>query len=163
MAHFQEVSGITSELDVIELKENTKDGKYILHKLPGNRKPPTITPKRAKNASMDLWEWHKKIYQGDISGARKNGSIVVYDYTNSEVTRYNFINAWPSKVTTSALKAGANEIGTKEVTTLSGELQSVKRHPPPPTPRPPAASSEPSSHPCRPTPPTSPAQRPTSN
>ena len=51
IAQFQEVSGIVSELDVIELKENTKDGKYILHKLPGNRKPPSITLKRAKNSS----------------------------------------------------------------------------------------------------------------
>src|SRR6266446_1468728 len=110
IAQFQEVSGITSELDVIELKENTKDGKYILHKLPGNRKPPTITLKRAKNASTDLWDWHQKAYQGKISDARKNGSVVVHGYDNAEVSRFNFVNAWPSKVSTSALKAGANEV-----------------------------------------------------
>jgi phage tail-like protein len=126
LAQFQEVSGITSELDVIELKENTRDGKFILHKLPGNRKPPTITLKRAKNASTDLWEWHKKMYQGNIVDARKHGSIVMYDYTNTEVSRYNFINAWPSKVTTSALKAGANEIVTEEVTIVCEELERVK-------------------------------------
>ena len=126
LAQFQEVSGITSELDVIELKENTKDGKYILHKLPGNRKPPTITLKRAKNSSMDIWNWHQQIYQGKVSDARKNGSIVVYDYTNQEVTRYNFTNAWPSKVTTSALKSGGNEIVTEEVTMVCEELERVK-------------------------------------
>ncbi len=126
LAQFQEVSGITSELDVIELKENTKDGKYVLHKLPGNRKPPTITLKRAKNSSTDLWDWHKKIYEGKVSDARKNGSIVMYDYTNSEVSRYNFTNAWPSKVTTSALKAGANEIVTEEVTIVCEALERIK-------------------------------------
>src|SRR6266851_4767989 len=126
IAQFQEVSGITSELDVIELKENTKDGKYILHKLPGNRKPPTITLKRAKNSSTDLWEWHKKMYQGSVADARKNGSIVMYDYGNQEVSRYKFMNAWPSKVTTSALKAGANEIITEEVTIVCEELERVK-------------------------------------
>ena len=126
LAQFQEVSGITSELDVIELKENTRDGKYVLHKLPGNRKPPTITLKRAKSSSTDLWEWHKKIYQGHVGDARKNGSIVLYDYTNQEVGRYNFVNAWPSKVTTSALKAGANEIVTEEVTIVCEELERVK-------------------------------------
>src|SRR5437879_13412513 len=75
IAQFQEVSGLTSELDVIELKENTKDGKYIIHKLPGNRKPPSITLKRAKNASKDLWDWHQKIYQGKVADARKNAPV----------------------------------------------------------------------------------------
>src|SRR5438105_14421346 len=80
MAQFQEVGGITSELDVIELKENTKDGKYILHKLPGNRKPPTITLKRAKSSSMDLWEPHKNIYQGNAPAERNTGTIALYDH-----------------------------------------------------------------------------------
>jgi phage tail-like protein len=126
IAQFQEVSGITSELDVIELKENTKDGKYILHKLPGNRKPPTITLKRAKNASTDLWDWHQKVYQGKIGDARKNGSVVVHGYDNQEVSRFNFINAWPSKVSTSALKAGSNEVLMEEVTIVCEELERVK-------------------------------------
>ncbi len=126
IAQFQEVSGLTSERDVIELKENTKDGKYVIHKLPGNRKPPTITLKRAKNASRDLWDWHQKIYEGKVSDARKNGSVVLYNYDHSEVARYNFINAWPSKVSTSSLKAGANDILMEEISIVCEELQRVK-------------------------------------
>ena len=126
IAQFQEVSGIVSELDVIELKENTKDGKYILHKLPGNRKPPSITLKRAKNSSTDMWDWHQKVYQGKISDARKNGSVVLYGYDHAEVSRYNFVNAWPSKVTMSGLKAGGNEVLMEEVTIVCEELERVK-------------------------------------
>ena len=126
IAQFQEVSGIASELDVIELKENTKDGKYVLHKLPGNRKPPSITLKRAKNASKDLWDWHQKIYQGKVSDARKNGSVVLYNYDHSEVGRYNFVNAWPSKVSMSSLKAGSNEVLMEEVTLVCEELTRIK-------------------------------------
>lgn len=126
IAQFQEVSGITSEIDVIELKENTKDGKYILHKLPGNRKPPTITLKRAKNSSTDLWDWHQKMYQGKVGDARKNGSVVMQGFDNSEVSRWNFINAWPSKISTSALKAGSNEVLMEEVTIVCEELERVK-------------------------------------
>ena len=126
IAQFQEVSGLTSELDVIELKENTKDGKYVIHKLPGNRKPPSITLKRAKNASKDLWDWHQKIYQGKVAEARKNGSVVLYSYDHSEVGRYNFVNAWPSKVSMSALKAGSNEILMEEITIVCEELERVK-------------------------------------
>ena len=126
IAQFQEVSGLTSELDVIELKENTKDGKYVIHKLPGNRKPPSITLKRAKNTSKDLWDWHEKIFQGKVSDGRKNGSVVLYDYEHSEVGRYNFVNAWPSKVSMSSLKAGANEVLMEECTIVCEELARVK-------------------------------------
>ena len=55
IAQFQEVSGITSELDVIELKENTADGKLVIHKAPGAIKPPTLTLKRAKNSSTNAF------------------------------------------------------------------------------------------------------------
>ena len=126
IAQFQEVSGLTSELDVIELKENTRDGKYVIHKLPGNRKPPSITLKRAKNASKDLWDWHQKIYQGKVSDARKNGSVVLYDYKLGEVSRYNFMNGWVSKVTMGTAKAGSNEVLMEEVAIVCEELQRVK-------------------------------------
>jgi phage tail-like protein len=126
IAQFQEVSGIASEMDVIELKQNTPDGKYVIHKMPGNRKPPTITLKRGKNASKDLWDWHEKIYQGNITDARKHGSVVLYAYDHSEVGRYNFTNAWPSKVSTSSMKAGSNEVLMEEVTLVCEELVRVK-------------------------------------
>lgn len=126
IAQFQEISGITSELDVIELKQNTSDGKYVIHKLPGNRKPPTITLKRGKDSSMDLWQWHQKIYEGKVSDARKSGSVVLYDYQASEVGRYNFVNAWPSKVSMGTLKAGGNEVLMEEVTIVCEELERVK-------------------------------------
>lgn len=126
IAQFQEVSGITSELDVIEMKSNTSDGKYVIHKLPGNRKPPTITLKRGKDSSMDLWQWHQKIYEGKVSDARKSGSVVLYDYEGSEVGRYNFVNAWPNKVAMGTLKAGANEVLMEEVTIVCEELERVK-------------------------------------
>jgi phage tail-like protein len=126
IAQFQEVSGIASEIAVIDLQQNMKDGKFLIHKLPGNRKPPTITLKRGKNASKDIWDWHEKIYQGKVTDARKNGSVVLYNYDHSEVGRYTFVNAWPSKVSMSALKAGSNEVLMEEVTLVCEELTRVK-------------------------------------
>ncbi len=126
IAQFQEVSGIASELDVIELKQNTSDGKYVIHKLPGNRKPPTITLKRGTDSSMDVWQWHQQIYEGNVSNARKNGSIVLYDFQQNEVGRYNFVNAWPSKVSAGSLKAGGNEVLMEEVTMVCEEVERVK-------------------------------------
>jgi phage tail-like protein len=114
IAQFAEVSGLASEMDVVELKENSKDGKLIIHKAPGAVKPPTITLKRAKNSSKALWDWHQSMRDGKVSEGRKNGSVILKSYDGSEVARYNFTNAWISKITTGALKAGANEVLMEE-------------------------------------------------
>jgi phage tail-like protein len=126
IAQFQEVSGLTSEIDVIELKENTPDGKYIVKKLPGNRKPPSITLKRAKSSSTALFDWHRQIHQGNLSGGRKNGSVVLYSFDHQEVGRYNFFNAWPSKISMGTLKASGNEILMEECTIVCEEIDRVK-------------------------------------
>ena len=84
IAQFQEVSGISSELDVIELKENTADGKLVIHKAPGAIKPPTLTLKRAKNSSKALWDWHEAMILGNVSSGRKEGSIVLKSYDGTE-------------------------------------------------------------------------------
>jgi phage tail-like protein len=114
IAQFTEISGLASEIDVIELKENTRDGKLVIHKSPGAIKPPTITLKRAKNSSKALWDWHEAMVQGKVSESRKNGSVILKSYDGTEVARYNFTNAWVSKISTGSLKAGANEVLMEE-------------------------------------------------
>lgn len=114
IAQFAEVSGLASEVDVVELKENTPDGKLVIHKAPGAVKPPTITLKRAKNSSKALWDWHQAVLEGKLSESRKNGSVILKSYDGSEVARYNFTNAWISKISTGTLKAGANEVLMEE-------------------------------------------------
>src|SRR5260370_19608602 len=97
IGEFTELSGLASEMDVTELKENGPDGKLIIKKIPGARKTPTITLKRAKNVSMELYKWHKAALDGKVKEARKNGSVILYDYEAGEVARRNFINAPVSK------------------------------------------------------------------
>ena len=126
IAQFSEVSGLTSEVDVIEHKENTQDGKLIIHKAPGAVKPPTLTLKRAKNASQALWTWHQALMQGKLGEARKNGSVILKSYDGTEVARYDFRNAWVSKLSTGTLKAGGNELLTEEASIVCEELERVK-------------------------------------
>ena len=66
IAQFSEISGLAMEVEVIELKENTADGLPIIHKQPGAVKPPTLTLKRALNASRDLYDWHKAALDGRV-------------------------------------------------------------------------------------------------
>jgi phage tail-like protein len=123
IAQFAEISGITSEMDVIEFSEVTPDGKSLIRKVPGKKKPPTITLKRAKNVSTSLWDWHYQAKQGKVADARRNGSIILFDYENGEVARYNFLNAWPSKITMGTLKAGSNEMLMEECAIVCEDLE----------------------------------------
>jgi phage tail-like protein len=123
IAQFSECSGITFEHEVITLKENGALGKPIIKQLFGPEKPPTITLKRSLNSSPDLWNWAKAVEQGDLAGARRNGSVVFYDFAYGEVARFNFINGWISKMTVSGAKAGANELSTEEVTITTEKLE----------------------------------------
>jgi phage tail-like protein len=125
IAQFQEVSGLTSEMDVIELKENTADGKLVIHKTPGAVKPPTITLKRAKNSSKDLWTWHEAMLLGNVSEGRKEGSIVLKSFDGTEVGRYNFKGAWVSKLEVGTLKAGANEVLPETATIVTEAFEAA--------------------------------------
>ncbi len=126
LAQFQEISGTTSEIDVIEVKEVDNKGKLTLKKQIGATKPPTITLKRAANQSMDLWNWHKAALDGKLKDARRNGSIVQYDFEHKEVARYNFTNAWVSKVEMSGFKAGDNAPSVELITIVCETFSRVK-------------------------------------
>jgi phage tail-like protein len=114
IAQFKEVSGLSSEIQVIEHRENTITGKEVVKMLPGQKKYGPITLKRGKTDNKKLWEWHKKVQEGKIDEARKNASIVLYDYAMGEISRFNLVNCWPSKVSIGALQAGSNDILMEE-------------------------------------------------
>jgi phage tail-like protein len=113
---FTECSGLGSEHEVIEHKVVTEDGKEVVMKLPGRLKWENITLKRGITSNMDVWDWRKMVEDGDVSGARRDGSIVMYDHMLSEVARWNFERGWPVKVTGPQPKSDGNEIGIEEMT-----------------------------------------------
>lgn len=125
IASFQEVSGITSEIEVVTLKANDMLGKPIVKQMIGAVKPPTITLKRAADSSKALWEWHKAALEGDLAGARKDGSIVQMDFTMGEVARYNFFSAWISKLEASGMKAGDNNPAVESVTIVCERIERI--------------------------------------
>ena len=53
----QEVSGLKMEQDVIELKQNTPDGKYMIKKLPGRQKAGEVTLTRGLTADNSFEKW----------------------------------------------------------------------------------------------------------
>lgn len=120
---FTEVSGMTSEVDVAEVKQQF-DGKYILQKIPGATKPPTITLKRPKDTSTDLWKWHKQAIDGE--NPRKGGMITMHDTKGAPVAQWTFTDAWCSKLVTTTVKAGANDVLMEEATVVMNGFERTK-------------------------------------
>lgn len=114
IAQFAQVSGISQSVGVIEHREVGKGGKMIAKKLPGQLSVGDITLRHGRTTSNALWDWFKQVQSGDIAGARKNASIVLFDYEHGEVARYNLVNCWISQVRLGELSAGANSALVEE-------------------------------------------------
>ena len=126
-ATFRECSGLDTETQVIESKESGLKGQTIIRKLPGALKWGDIQLKRSMTkGSMELHDWRQKAIDGDTQGMRKNGSIVVYDYKNEEVMRWNFVDGWLSKLGGPTLNAGGNDLAVESITIVHEGLKRIK-------------------------------------
>ncbi len=112
-----------------------KDGKQKLIKtLAAVTNVGDLTLTRVAPAKMDddkLWGWfndirNKGMKLADRSSHRKNGSIVMYDHTHTEVSRFNFFSAWPSKISTDQLSVDSNDAVKETITLTIERLERVK-------------------------------------
>lgn len=113
---FTECTGLGSETETIEHKVVSPLGQEVVMKIPGRLKWENIVLKRGITSNMDIWAWRKQVEDGDVEGARLDGSIIMYDQTLAEVARWNFEKAWPSKVTGPTPKSDGNEVAMEELT-----------------------------------------------
>jgi phage tail-like protein len=106
-ASFTECSGLSTTTEVIENREGGDN--VTVRKLPGKTSYDNISLKWGLTSSTELWDWRQQIIDGNV--VRKNGSIVVFDLDNStEVARWNFVRAWPTKWEGPTLSAKGNDI-----------------------------------------------------
>lgn len=129
------VSGLDVEMDVVSMQQTGKDGKVQTVKTLGSaNKAPDLQMVRmaAIDSTQDkLWGWFKDIREkgfkiGDRASSRKNGSIVMYDSSNTEVARFNFTNGWPSKISTDQLSVDSNDPVKETITLTIESLERVK-------------------------------------
>ncbi|WP_104139113.1 phage tail protein [Arthrobacter sp. ZGTC131] len=109
-----EVSGLKSEVDKIELKQQTKDGKYVVRQLIGRAKPGELSITRGLTESKTVTDWLKTVMEGDVAGARKTAAVALLDYKGDTLKTYNFVNCWVKSVELNSLKAGATEQATEK-------------------------------------------------
>ena len=126
IAQFNELTGITTEIDIVEYIGPAASGIGIVTKVPGRQKPPNIILKRGKSTSMEIYGWYEAALMGKHAEAKRNGSLILYDYEGKPVSRYHFHNGWPAKISLGGLKAGSNEILMEEVTIVCERLERIE-------------------------------------
>jgi phage tail-like protein len=110
-----EVAGLKMEQDVVELKQNGPDGKYVIKKLPGRWKAGEVTLTRGLTGDQSFEKWVKDSQFGKMSDARKGGAIIVFDYEGNPIKRYNMTNAWPKSLEIGSMKAGDQSVLTEKL------------------------------------------------
>ena len=118
-----EVSGLKFEQDVIELKQNTFDGKYMIKKLPGRPKAGEVTLTRGLTANNSFDKWIKSSRLGKMSDSRKSGAVIVFDYEGTPIKRYKLTNAWVKTLDIGSLKAGDTSVLTEKITITYEEIE----------------------------------------
>lgn len=123
-AAFTDASGLAIEVNVVEI--NDAKGDTASRKTPGVAKYGDITLKRKLTADKTFWNWAKAIRDNTTVGDfRKGGSIILFDMKKTEVSRWNFKNAWPSKWSASDLDVGQDDPVEEEVTLAIEFLERV--------------------------------------
>ena len=118
-----EVTGLKMEQDVIELKQNMADGKYVIKKLPGRMKAGEVVFTRGLTADNSFEKWVKDSRFGKMGSARKNGVVVVYDYEGVAIKRYKIVRCWPKALEIGTLKAGDTSVLTEKLTVTYEEME----------------------------------------
>jgi len=107
----------------VEVHEQPEGGlNNAVHQIPGRIRGGKITLKRGLTSSSDLLSWYMDVAQGQIEASQREVSIVMYDSTASEIMRWNFAKAFPSKWSGPSLSSGSNQVA---IETLELSYRSV--------------------------------------
>ncbi len=123
IAPLSQVSGLGLGEDVIELKQNTADGKYVVRKLPGRPKAGEVTLTRAVSDDNSFENWIAQSRSGDPAAARKNGAVIVYARTGEVVRRYGLTGMWPKSFEVGPLQAGDHGVLTEKLVVTFENLE----------------------------------------
>jgi phage tail-like protein len=111
----EEVSDLKLEQDVIELKMNTADGKFVIKKLPGRFKAGEVTLTRGLTEDQSFEKWLETSRFGQMHGARKGGAIIVYDFEGTAIKRLKLEKASVKSLESLTLKAGDTSVLTEKL------------------------------------------------
>lgn len=95
-AKFSRCDGLEAETYVYEVEEGGLN--TSTHKFAGRTRFPNIILEHGVSENQALFNWYKDSVLSENKLERKNGSIILYDRTESkEVKRWNFFRAFPCR------------------------------------------------------------------
>lgn len=108
---FQEVSGLDTEAQVIEYRAG--DSKtYSTIKMPGIMKFSNVTFKKGVFTKDNrFWDWYSKRNMNTFK--RSPITISLLDENSKAQMVWTLQNAWPTKITSTDMKADANEVAVE--------------------------------------------------
>jgi phage tail-like protein len=108
---FQEVTGLSSETQVIEYRGGNSKV-YSTIKMPGIQKFGNVTLKKGIfKGDKALWDKYNLIKMNTVK--RSTILISLLDETNAVAMSWKLLNAFPTKMTVTDMKADANEIAVE--------------------------------------------------
>ncbi|MFM0730572.1 phage tail protein [Paraburkholderia sediminicola] len=120
---FQEVSGLETETQVVEHRaDNSKQ--FATVKIPGITKVGNVTLKKGVFAKDNhFWAWYSQIEMNTI----KQVPVVIrlLDENGNATMVWTLLNAWPTRITGTDLKADGNEVAV-ETLEIAHEGMTVK-------------------------------------
>ncbi|HLW29810.1 MAG TPA: phage tail protein [Brumimicrobium sp.] len=110
---FTEVSGLDVETEVIEYRDGASPD-YSKIKMPGMQKFTNITLKRGTfKSNNEYYEWWNSIEMNQV--VRRDITISLLNEEHEPVVTWKVSNAWPSKITSTDLKADGNEVAIESI------------------------------------------------
>jgi phage tail-like protein len=110
---FQEVSGLDVEAQPIEYRHGDSPV-FSTIKMPGLKKYGNVTMKKGVFKSDNkFWDWFNQIKMNTIK--RVPVTISLLDEAKKPTMTWTLANAWPTKVTSTDLKAEGNEVAIETI------------------------------------------------
>lgn len=129
------VEGLRMEVDAVDLNQRGTKGVLIQHKMMAKPKlAGELTFKRIQPNQITtdpIWKWFLLVRNTGMKATgrttpRRSGSIVGYDSSLTEVSRWNFTESWPSKIEVDGYDVTKNDPLHETVTLQYETLLRVK-------------------------------------
>lgn len=110
---FTEVSGLESEIQVIEYREGS-DYNYHMSKIPGMKKFSNVVLKRGTvPADNEFFEWMNTLKLNKIE--KRDITISLLNENHEPMFAWDLVEAFPVKLKVSDFKADGNEVFIEEI------------------------------------------------
>lgn len=110
---FQEVSGLDIEAEKIEYRHGDSP-EFSKISMPGMKKSGNVTMKKGVYKSDNkFWDWFNQIKMNTVK--RVPVTISLLDEAGAPTMVWTLANAWPTKITSTDLKADGNEVAIETI------------------------------------------------